>query len=189
MSGRSNKPEISVAERISQLNVIDKDVATLLQSAGTAINTLTVPTTASNETQENDTPSIEQRKEDFTASSRQYFAILSSIDIRLRRQISALEEAEIIPSETTSKDAQAGTNMINPLSRPSAPTKATITNGGLGNLDVGWLNSRNDHVEKMMEAELWKEAQELAHKKLGDENNRKDDSDIVMSNDSARSLG
>lgn len=30
--------------------------------------------------------------------------------------------------------------------------------GGLGNLDIGWLNSRNDNVDKEMEAELWKKA-------------------------------
>ncbi|KAL8999006.1 MAG: hypothetical protein Q9188_005976 [Gyalolechia gomerana] len=179
MSGRSNKPEISGAERIAQLNEIDKDVATLLQSAGTAINTLTVPAPESNVTQEKDTQDIDQRKEDFTASSRQYFSILSSIDIRLRRHISALEEAEIIPSETTAKDAQASMNMISPLSRPSAPTKSTTTNSGLGSLDVGWLNSRNDNVEKMMEAELWKEAQELVHERLIDEKSRNNNCDIV----------
>lgn len=37
--------------------------------------------------------------------------------------------------------------------------RAVITGGGLGSLDIGWLNSRNDHIGKGMEAELWEEAQ------------------------------
>ena len=39
--------------------------------------------------------------------------------------------------------------------------KGAITGGGLGSLDVGWLNSRNDNVGKEMEAELWEDAQLL----------------------------
>ena len=31
----------------------------------------------------------------------------------------------------------------------------------LGNLDVGWLNSRNDSMKQKMEVDLWKSAQEL----------------------------
>jgi len=42
---------------------------------------------------------------------------------------------------------------------PKSTGKGTIVAGGLGNLDVGWLNSRNDHVGKEKEAELWEEAQ------------------------------
>ena len=33
-----------------------------------------------------------------------------------------------------------------------------LTGSVLGNLDIGWLNSRNDSVEIEMEAELWKKA-------------------------------
>lgn len=132
---------------------------------------MTVPSPESNETLENENHSIDRRKEDFAASSRQYFATLSSIDIQLRRHISALGEAEIIPSETTVQDVH---------------TKSSIANSGLGSLDVGWLNSRNDHVEKMMEAELWKEAQELVHERLTEGESRSDDNDIDMNNESAR---
>ena len=42
------------------------------------------------------------------------------------------------------------------------------TAGGLGNLDVGWLNGRNDNVGKDMEAELWAKAQEFVSS-FGDE--------------------
>ena len=36
--------------------------------------------------------------------------------------------------------------------------------GGVGNLDIGWLNSRNGLVEKEMESELWADAEELVRR-------------------------
>lgn len=45
--------------------------------------------------------------------------------------------------------------------RQGAMRKGATTGGGLGSLDVGWLNSRNDNVGKGMEAELWEEARQL----------------------------
>lgn len=81
----------------------------------------------------------------------------------LRRQIHALEEADILPTEAAIRESQvdsdplpsssAGAGVTAPVS-----TKSDVTNGGLGSLDIGWLNSRNDNVEKEMEAELWKKA-------------------------------
>ena len=44
------------------------------------------------------------------------------------------------------------------LSKQSGGLKGSITGGGLGTLDIGWLNSRNDNVGKTKEAELWEEA-------------------------------
>ena len=44
------------------------------------------------------------------------------------------------------------------FSKQSGRNKGAITGGGLGNLDIGWLNSRNDNVGKEKEAELWEEA-------------------------------
>ena len=40
-------------------------------------------------------------------------------------------------------------------------TPAAPLAGGMGNLDIGWLNSRNGLVEKEMEAELWAQAEDL----------------------------
>ena len=48
------------------------------------------------------------------------------------------------------------------------PKNRAITGGGLGSLDVGWLNSRNDNVGKEMEAELWEQAQQLLQKLEGE---------------------
>ena len=51
-----------------------------------------------------------------------------------------------------------------PFSKQTTATKGAITGGGLGGLDIGWLNSRNDNVGKAKEAELWEEAQRAVQK-------------------------
>ena len=115
----------------------------------------------------------EQQREPFTATTSQYFTLLSSVDVNLRRQIYALEEAEILPAEAVIKEPP--TSLAAPLvaqanspnsssSRTVGGNKGVITGGGLGNLDVGWLNSRNDNVGKEMKSELWGEAGEFVHK-------------------------
>lgn len=111
---------------------------------------------------------IEQQKENFRQAASQYFSLLSAVDVRLRRQIYALEEAEIIPAEAPPKEqssslsvpsafAAFGNAPAAPSAKQMVPTKAVGGGGGLGSLDVGWLNSRNDDVGKEMEAELWAE--------------------------------
>lgn len=117
--------------------------------------------------------SIEQQKESFRAATAQYFSLLSSLGVRLQRQIKALGEAQIIPKEATStatlrdKPAALAAPSLGPnigtipntqLSKQSGGLKGSITGGGLGGLDIGWLNSRNDNVGKAKEAELWEEA-------------------------------
>ncbi|KAL9104214.1 MAG: hypothetical protein Q9163_000814 [Psora crenata] len=160
--------------QIKQLADIDRDVVKLLQSAGLAVKALALPQSSP----ENDTSSkvdFQERRESFTAAASQYFNLLSSIDVRLRRQINSLEEAGIIPAELMMREQQGnlggpvvmpGTgSTFNPAAtKQSGPRKGAITGGGLGNLDVGWLNSRNDHVGKEMEAELWEQAQRLVEK-------------------------
>lgn len=95
------------------------------------------------------------------------------MDVNLRRQIIALEEAGILPAEAFTKEpptslavpsaAQAISSNAS-LSRTGGGNKGVITGGGLGNLDVGWLNSRNDNVGKEMKAELWEEAENFVSK-------------------------
>jgi len=111
------------------------------------------------------TTSIEQQKQRFTVATTEYFALVSSVDIGLRQQIHALEENKIIPSEATSKESQGGTDTSVTSTGasaatgiPSSASRSAMIGGGLGNLDIGWLNSRNDNVDKEMEAELWKKA-------------------------------
>ena len=145
-------------------------------------------------------PSIEQQKESFRAATAQYFSLLSSLGVRLQRQIKALGEAQIIPKEATSTATlrdkptalaapSLGPNigaMPNPpLSKQSGGLKGSITGGGLGGLDIGWLNSRNDNVGKAKEAELWEEALRSVQRLEEENTSRKSDAafsgeDITM---------
>lgn len=101
--------------------------------AGEAVKALTLQVDQTNGTDD----SIEQRKKTFAKATSDYFGALSYVDIHLRREIYALEEANIIPADIP-KDT-----------------------GATGNLDIGWLNSRNDKVGTDMRAELWSQAKEI----------------------------
>lgn len=131
-------------------------------------------TWASNSTHDENSVSstIDQQKQNFRQAASQYFSLLSAVDVRLRRQIYALEEAEIIPAEAPPKEqanslsvpsafAAFGNGPASSMAKQMAPSKSVGSGGGLGSLDVGWLNSRNDDVGKEMEAELWAEAQQF----------------------------
>lgn len=113
---------------------------------------------------------MQQQKESFTTATSSYFTSLSSLDVQLRRQIYALEEAGILPTEAAFKETPAslavpsGVSTLGGLSnaqssKQTGSSRAAITGDGLGSLDIGWLNSRNDHIGKEMEAELWEVAQ------------------------------
>ena len=93
--------------------------------------------------------------------------------MNLRRQIYALEEAEILPAEAVTREPPTilgvhSTSQANSprssLSKSVGGNKAAFTGGGLGHLDVGWLNGRNDNVGKEMKSELWGEAENFVHK-------------------------
>ncbi|RHZ66332.1 mediator of RNA polymerase II transcription subunit 11 [Aspergillus thermomutatus] len=139
------------ADRIRQLNEVDKDVAKLIHSAGLAIQALTNARTA-------DSPedtSLESHKARFKEATSRYFALLSSIDVRLRRQVYALEEAAILAPESASRTGDL----------PGAGGGAAT--GASNPLDVSWLNSRKDTVGKDKEAELWAAARQFVER-LGD---------------------
>lgn len=80
-----------------------------------------------------------------------YHSLLSSITVRLRRQILLLEQADIpapgmsgSPADGKSTDGGGGGGK----------------GGSGGGIDVGAFNSRNDVVGREMEAELWRKARE-----------------------------
>ena len=144
----------------------------LIRAAGSALEALTTFKGGSKEDATFPRP-IEEQKEEFTVASSQYLNLLSSIDVQLRRQINALQDAEIIPAEAATRDTQinqavpsalSAMNGSAALSKQVGGSRAMVTGGGLGSLDVGWLNSRNDHIGKGMEAELWEEAQNFVEK-------------------------
>ena len=119
-----------------------QDVTALLSAAGNAIRALTLmgQTSSSQESslEESNGPTADECKAAFTEQSAIYFSLVSSIQVNLQRNILGLDEAGIVNSK-----------------------KAVEAAGGLGELDIGWLNSRNDKVGKEMEAELWGKAAAL----------------------------
>ena len=146
-----------------------QDVVQLLSSAGLALNALSPSSMLSPDDSLNTAPpSIEQQKQAFSAATTEYFRRLSSLDVGLRTQIQALEEARIISDEIATKDqynsTASGKNaglLGVPASAPKPVSRSGVSGGGLGDLDVGWLNSRNDYVGKNMEAETLKKASEF----------------------------
>jgi hypothetical protein len=150
----------------------NQDIVKLLRSAGLAVKALTRTMSTTSGDSSSHVVSVKQQKESFAGATSSYFALVSSLDVRLRRQIYALEEADILRAETSSKESMndpsvpwgasvtaGGSN--GPPPRSTWSGRASITGGGLGSLDVGWLNSRNDSVAKGKETELWYQAQQF----------------------------
>jgi hypothetical protein len=146
--------------RIAELNDIDKSVSELLSSAAEAVGLL------SNSTQ-NVTPvpkTLAAAQARFTKASSTYFSTLSAIEVRLRRQVYALEEAGLI-EEGTEKDAKAGRSL----------GSTDVARRGGGALDPSWLNARADtSVELKMRKELLERQKQFlermkAEGKLSDE--------------------
>ncbi|TVY60907.1 hypothetical protein LSUE1_G008147, partial [Lachnellula suecica] len=134
------------AERIQQLNDIDKSITQLLQSAGLALKTLTDTQSA---------PS--QRRTAFQDSSETYLKTLQKVDIGLKRQIWGLEEAGIIPADKAKGKEKEGKDLFaaGGKKQDGKVVEGVVAEGGMGKLDIGWLNSRSGRVERDMEAELW----------------------------------
>jgi Mediator complex protein len=128
------------ASRIAELNEIDQKVSALLLSAaeGTGILSNDAQTvTAAPKT-------LASAQARFTKASSAYFATLSEIEVRLRRQVYALEEAGLIePGDD--KDTKAG----------RALGGGNTGRSGGGSLDPSWLNARaDDHVDITIRREL-----------------------------------
>lgn len=163
---------ISSADRIRELLEIDNDVASMLQAAGQAVNALANRPLETADNEDGDTQmangstaaTLDARKEAFQQNAGEYYTLLQSVIARLRRQAYALEEAGII-----SADANTISNITvkKPQPPPAPPgTKPIdhserITNGGLGNHDIGWLNSRGNKVGADKERELVEDAKKL----------------------------
>jgi hypothetical protein len=134
----------SPSSRIAELNEIDQKVSALLLSAAEATGILS--NDAQNVTSAPKTLASAQAR--FTKASSAYFATLSEIEVRLRRQVYALEEAGLIePGDD--KDTKAG----------RALGGGNITRSSGGPLDPSWLNARADNtVDLTMRRELISQA-------------------------------
>ena len=118
-------------------------MATLLATASQAISILA-------NTSEPST-TLSSQKAAFERQASLYFETLSSIEVRLRRQIYALEEAGLI-APGDQREAKRG----------RAVGGDEVSAGAGGPLDVSWLNARaKDTVGKNMERELWAKTRQL----------------------------
>lgn len=159
---KSNHQTVTSTDRIKELNEIDKSISQLPRAAGEAIQILGSNCTA---------PNLSSAKSQFLESVTTYFTILSSIDVRLRRQVYALQEAGLI-AEGDAKDAKRGASAPGPSS-----------GGGGGQLEVSWLDSGGDRVERDMQREVWRRARELVERLVPETNgngNRENNGDKVQ---------
>lgn len=92
----------------------------------------------------------EEQTQAFQDNMEKFLSTLHSVNVRLKRQIWGLEEAGILKDKPKDDEGSAGPR---PMLEPNGL-------GMIGNLDVGWLNSRSNQVEREMEAELWTKARE-----------------------------
>ncbi|PSS00739.1 mediator complex protein-domain-containing protein [Coniella lustricola] len=131
------------AERMVQLAEIDQDIASLLELSGKAIQSL-----GKQASTEPDKPAstAQDQTQAFQDNMDKFLNTLHAVDVRLKRQIFGLEEAGILTLDKLKVKDEDGS------ARPSLEPNGL---GMVGNLDVGWLNSRSNQVETEMEAELW----------------------------------
>ncbi|KAI3325172.1 hypothetical protein HD806DRAFT_468150 [Xylariaceae sp. AK1471] len=145
------------AERIQQLGDIDKKIVSLLRSTGQAVQCL-----GKRESQDEDVTMTDgDPTQRFKESMDEFMKTLRTVNVGIKRQIWGLEEAGIISlgkKELVSTREEGGevqaSNARNTLLEPDG-------SGKIGGLDVGWLNSRSNRVEKDMEADLWQEAEDI----------------------------
>lgn len=166
MSAASPEPSaISPTARIAELEEIDKSIAQLLRSAGEALNVL-----GSSTSSDQNAPDLTSAKSQFLDSTTAYFQNLSSIDVRLRRQVYALEEAGFVkPGDV--RDARRGAAASSVMSAGGGGSVGgSRGTGGISDagdtskreaLDVRWLEGGGQRVEKDMRRELWKRAREF----------------------------
>jgi hypothetical protein len=168
---------ISPSDRIRDLSEINAEVAAMIASAGQAINSLTDRplATSSGDGEDTDmadasvTHSIIERKEAFTEHTKNYYTHLQAVVARLRRHAYALEEAGIIAPEapvlsTGGQERQPVPGQVQQrgqMNTAQPQESERIVNGGLGNLDVGWLNSRGNKVGAEKESEMIEDAKKL----------------------------
>ncbi|KAF2429606.1 hypothetical protein EJ08DRAFT_270188 [Tothia fuscella] len=129
----TSTPSHESARNIFELNAISSQIPTLLSTAGTAIQSLT------NTTPENPNPTITARKATFTTQTQTFYTTLHALRTSLLSQVSALEKAELISAY------------------PPDEYGGGIKNGGLGDLDIGYLNGRGRDVGVGKESEIVRE--------------------------------
>ncbi|OJD34684.1 casein kinase substrate phosphoprotein pp28 [Diplodia corticola] len=151
------------AEHIQELSKIKEDVPKLLTAASHAINALTnrplasddpSPDPSSNSTSD----PLAARKEAYQTHTRTYFTLVREISNNLSREIGALEDAGVIPAKAERVEQAQKQQQRRQRDGGGGGAGAEVKNGGLGELDVGWLNARTRDVGVGKAGELVAEA-------------------------------
>ncbi|KAK8096520.1 hypothetical protein PG999_012464 [Apiospora kogelbergensis] len=150
------------AERMQQLADIDKaclarpSIVSLLPTVGRALQSIT----KNSSTTEHDAQMTGDNGDDddnkdvgvFKESMDQFVRTLRSVDVGIKRQIMGLEEAGTV-NLGSNRDGGGEPNKSKAL-QPDG-------HGRIGGVEVGWLNSRSNKVERDMETEIWNEIEGL----------------------------
>ncbi|KAI1330102.1 mediator complex, subunit Med11 [Xylariaceae sp. FL0255] len=149
------------AERIQQLTAIDKKIVSLLTSTGKAVQCL-----GTREPEDEDVAmSDKDRADQFKEHMDEFLTTLRTVNVEVKRQIWGLEEAGIISLSKKGPAIREEGGEVQASSARNEPL-GPDGNGKIGGLDVGWLNSRSDKVEKGMEEDLWQEAEDTLRQLL-----------------------
>ncbi|KAI1204619.1 mediator complex, subunit Med11 [Annulohypoxylon truncatum] len=151
------------SERIQQLGEIDRNIVSLLHSTAQAIQTL-----GKQGGQGEDVSMVDDKEQQlkvFQDSMNDFLRTLRTVNVGMKRQIWGLEEEGIITLDKESQSVGSEGGEVQAAGYRNAPLKPD-GDGKIGGLDVGWLNSRSDKVERDMEADLWKEADEFLRRVL-----------------------
>ncbi|KAJ5296147.1 hypothetical protein PENANT_c021G07309 [Penicillium antarcticum] len=140
--------DFTYLDRIQQLNEVDKDVTKLIHSAGLAIQALTSSKPVPTDSCPAADGSLDSHKARFKEATSQYFSLLSSIDVRLRRQVYALDDAGALGGDSDS-------------GKSTRTDSSTGTSSSANPMDVSRLNSRKDPTAMDKEAEIWAAAREF----------------------------
>jgi hypothetical protein len=184
----SGKNPDAAAKNIQLLSELNATLPTLLSSAGSALSLLTKPSSSTSHIEA--PPGNEDiRKSLFEAHVTKYFTALKSLEDGLKKQVTALEEAGIIPAEPPAAvGQQAGAPMAG-LAGSATGGGSTgdsgITNGGMGRFEVDWLNSQARDVGKQKEREVVRDAKEYLETLKTESGKKTEDVDVkdeVMGN-------
>ncbi|KAF2444343.1 hypothetical protein P171DRAFT_31238 [Karstenula rhodostoma CBS 690.94] len=137
---------------IRALSALSTRLPPVLAHAATTLSQLTnAPTPSSSSA----TDSPQARRDAIASSAKEYFAAVFDIARELHKQVDDLEEAGVIPAQEvryvarTVREEDAGFGgqggVLAKAGMPQTQLKdseATVTNGGLGEFDIGVLNAR-----------------------------------------------
>lgn len=164
--GDSGQTPLSPADRIKELNAIDSDVSKVLATASRAIGML------ANNNHGYTNPSLQDVQDAFNEESKKYFASIASIDVRLRRQVHALEEAGLIP---------AGSRVDRSLATAMTEDQGSRRGGG-GPLDTSWLNARaKNSIGQSLKQGTLNDAKEFLKKNGIEANGQSNDQEVMDS--------